>query len=216
MAGRVLTGTAAPPTRIDWAGALRECGLAAFVALILFLPLVGMETVRVEGGVSLNFRFDWVLIDCEHGTITLESAELMIIAAEASGVTPIVRPRTRAAQDVVELMDRGAAGVQVPHVITKADAQAAVDAVKFHPIGRRSLAAGTRASGYGYRGSLDAFTKAANQETLICVQIALRSSSGCAFSMLKVKSTSLAVNGWPSDHLTPSRILNVTAVRSSL
>ena len=50
MAGRVLTETAAPSERIDWPTALKECGLAAFVALILFLPLVGMETVRAEGG----------------------------------------------------------------------------------------------------------------------------------------------------------------------
>src|ERR1051325_640772 len=106
------------------------------------------------------------MIDCEHGTITLESVELMIMAAESSGVTPIVRPRTKAAQDIVEVMDRGAAGVQVPHVTSKADALSAVGAVKFHPLGHRGLAAGTRASGYGYRGSLRSFTEAANQESL--------------------------------------------------
>jgi 4-hydroxy-2-oxoheptanedioate aldolase len=139
-------------------------GQAAF-GMSVMIP--SPQLVEMAAGVG----FDWVLIDCEHGTITLESAELMIMAAEASGVTPIVRPRTKAAQDIVEVMDRGAAGVQVPHVITKTDAQAAVDAVKFHPIGRRSLAAGTRASGYGYRGSLDAYTRTANQETLVCVQI---------------------------------------------
>jgi 4-hydroxy-2-oxoheptanedioate aldolase len=61
--------------------------------------------------------------------------------------------------------------VQVPHVITKDDARAAVDAVKFHPMGRRSLAAGTRASGYGYKGSMGEFTQAANKETLVAVQI---------------------------------------------
>ena len=30
--------------------------------------------------------FDWVLLDCEHGTLTLESVELMAMAAEASGI----------------------------------------------------------------------------------------------------------------------------------
>ena len=42
MAGRVLADTAAPAARIDWPAALKEAGLAAFVALILFLPLVGI------------------------------------------------------------------------------------------------------------------------------------------------------------------------------
>jgi len=139
-------------------------GKAAF-GMSIMIP--SPQLVEMAGGLG----FDWVLIDCEHGTITLESVELMIMAAESSGVTPIVRPRTKSAQDIVEVMDRGAAGVQVPHVIDKADAQAVVEAVKFHPMGRRGLAAGTRASGYGYRGSMDAFTKAANRETLVCVQI---------------------------------------------
>jgi 2-keto-3-deoxy-L-rhamnonate aldolase RhmA len=112
-----------------------------------------------------------VLIDCEHGTITLETAELMIIAAEASGITPIVRPRSRDARDIIEVMDRGAAGVQVPHVISAAAARSALEAVKFHPEGRRSLAAGTRASGYGYRGSAGDFVASANKESLVCVQL---------------------------------------------
>ena len=32
--------------------------------------------------------FDWVLLDCEHGTITLESVELMAMAAEAAALPP--------------------------------------------------------------------------------------------------------------------------------
>ena len=38
--------------------------------------------------------FDWVLLDCEHGTLTLESVELMAMAAEACG-----HHRDRAAGD---------------------------------------------------------------------------------------------------------------------
>ena len=136
-------------------------------ALGLSVMIPSAQVVEMAGGLG----FDWVLIDCEHGTITRESAELMIMAAEASGLTPIVRPRSNSGQDIVELMDLGAAGVQVPHVINAATAHAAVAAVRFHPLGRRGLAAGTRASGYGYRGSAADFVTAANRETLVCVQI---------------------------------------------
>jgi 2-keto-3-deoxy-L-rhamnonate aldolase RhmA len=136
-------------------------------ALGLSVMIPSAQIVEMAGGLG----FDWVLIDCEHGTVGLETAELMIMAAEAAGVTPIVRPKSRSYQDIVEVMDRGAAGVQVPHVIDAASARAAVDAVKFHPVGRRSLAAGTRASGYGYRGSAGAFVEQANAASLVCVQI---------------------------------------------
>ena len=115
--------------------------------------------------------FDWVLIDCEHGTIGLESMEQMVMAAEASGITPIVRPQSNSAADILMAMDRGAMGVQIPHISTAAAARGAVQAVKFHPQGARSLAAGTRASGYGYRGSMGEFTESANRETLVCIQI---------------------------------------------
>jgi 2-keto-3-deoxy-L-rhamnonate aldolase RhmA len=133
----------------------------------LSIMIPSPQLVEMAGGVG----FDWVLIDCEHGTIALETVELMVMAAEASGVTPIVRPRSKDAQDILQVMDRGAAGVQVPHITSGADARAAVQAVKFHPLGYRSLAAGTRASGYGYRGSGAAFVEAANRETLVCVQL---------------------------------------------
>jgi len=115
--------------------------------------------------------FDWVLIDCEHGTISLETVELLVMAAEASGVTPIVRPVSNGAADILQVMDRGAMGVQVPHVTTAEEARAAVAAVKFHPMGSRSLAAGTRAAGYDLAYSPAEAIAAANRETLVCVQL---------------------------------------------
>jgi 4-hydroxy-2-oxoheptanedioate aldolase len=120
---------------------------------------------------AAGMGFDWVLIDCEHGTVALETMELMVMAAEASGVTPIVRPRSNSASDILQAMDRGAQGVQIPHINTAEEARAAVAAVKFHPQGERSLAAGTRASGYGLRGSMGDFVAEANRNTLVCIQI---------------------------------------------
>src|SRR4051794_22099500 len=136
-------------------------------ALGLSVMIPSPQLVEMAGGLG----FDWVLIDCEHGTIGLETMELMEMAAEASGVTPILRPRSKEPQDILQAMARGAAGLQVPHVTSAADAEAVLEAIKFHPMGRRSLAAGTRASGYGYRGSAGRFVEAANRESLVCVQI---------------------------------------------
>ena len=115
--------------------------------------------------------FDWVLIDCEHGSISIESAELMAIAAEAAGVTPIARPPVNSFEAIGQLMDRGMMGVQVPHVNAAADALGAVQAVKYHPDGDRSLAAGVRSSSYGQGMSMSEYAKFSNSETLVCVQI---------------------------------------------
>lgn len=115
--------------------------------------------------------FDWVLIDCEHGSISPESAELMGMAAELAGVTPIARPWSNSPEAILRLMDRGVMGVQVPHVNTAADARRAVESVKFHPLGTRGLAAGTRPAGYGFGMTATDYVKEANRETLVCVQL---------------------------------------------
>ncbi len=115
--------------------------------------------------------FDWVLIDMEHGTIGLETCELMIMAAEARGITPIVRPRSNASAEITSVMDRGAAGVQVPHINTADDARRARAAVKFGPGDNRGLAAGTRPDSYGLGKAMPDFVRAANAESLVCVQL---------------------------------------------
>lgn len=147
---------------------------------------------------AAGLGFDWVLIDCEHGSIGIESVELMVMAAEAAGLTPIVRPPSKAARDIAQVMDLGAMGVQVPHVITAADARAAVDAVKYHPMGARTMAAGIRAQGYGLSVGSDDYIEAANRETLVCVQLEDADAIGNAGDILKVGGIDVFFIG-PSD-----------------
>lgn len=115
--------------------------------------------------------FDWVLLDCEHGSLSPQDVELMAMAAQASGMTPIARPATRSAEHILQVLDRGVLGVQVPHVVSADDARAVVQAVKYHPLGRRGLAAGTRSANYDAHGSMADYVRAANEATLIAVQI---------------------------------------------
>jgi 4-hydroxy-2-oxoheptanedioate aldolase len=115
--------------------------------------------------------FDWVLLDCEHGTFSPESLEIMTMAADGAGITAVGRPRDASAGAIQEVLERGVLGVQVPHVNSAAEARAVVDAVKYHPLGRRGLAARTRPAGYGIGVSLDDYARRANAETLICVQL---------------------------------------------
>jgi 4-hydroxy-2-oxoheptanedioate aldolase len=115
--------------------------------------------------------FDWVLIDCEHGSIGPADIEVMAMAADAAGITAIARPRSNSAADIQSVMDRGVKGVQVPHVNTRADAERAVAAVKFGPGAARGLAAGTRPDRWGLGSRMPDFTAQANAQSLVCVQI---------------------------------------------
>src|SRR6185503_4613794 len=142
--------------------------------------------------------FDWVLLDCEHGTLTLESVELMAMAAEASGITAIARPATRSAEHILQVLDRGVMGVQVPHVNTAADAREVVQAVKYHPLGRRGLAAGTRAALYDAHGTMADYVRAANDATLIAIQLEERAAIDNLDEMLQVPDIDVYFVG-PSD-----------------
>jgi 4-hydroxy-2-oxoheptanedioate aldolase len=115
--------------------------------------------------------FDWVLIDCEHGSIGLADVEVMAMAADAGGITAIARPRSNAAADIQSVLDRGVAGVQIPHINTRHDAERAVAAVKFGPGAARGLAAGTRPDRWGLGARMADFAARANARSLVCVQI---------------------------------------------
>jgi 2-keto-3-deoxy-L-rhamnonate aldolase RhmA len=142
--------------------------------------------------------FDWVLIDCEHGTISIESVELMVMAAEAAGITPIARPATNRANDILQLMDRGVMGVQAPHVNSAEDARRVVEAVKYHPAGARGLAVGTRSSMYGFSGPMHEYVAAANRESLVCVQLEDAAGIEQADEILRVEGVDVFFIG-PSD-----------------
>ena len=142
--------------------------------------------------------FDWVLLDCEHGSIGPADLEHMAMAAAAAGITPIARPRSNAAPDIQAVMDRGVMGVQVPHVNTAEDARRAVAAVKFGPGAQRGLAAGTRPDRWGLGAKMPDFTTAANAQSLVCVQIEHEAAVRNIDAILKVDGIDVFFIG-PSD-----------------
>jgi 2-keto-3-deoxy-L-rhamnonate aldolase RhmA len=146
---------------------MKEKLLSGQPALGVSVMFPSPQVVEMVG----RLGFDWVLLDCEHGSLSPESVELMAMAAEVAGITPIARPAVNGSEAILRVMDRGALGVQVPHVNTAADAKRAVEAVKFHPLGSRGLAVATRPAGYGFGLSAADYVQEANRETLVCVQL---------------------------------------------
>ena len=141
-----------------------EAGKAVFGVMITFPSPPMVEMLGHLG-------FDWVLIDNEHGSITVDNSEDMIRAAELTGIAPIVRPVANKAEIIAPFLDRGAWGVQVPHVNTADEARAAVDAVKYYPEGHRGIFSRGRPAGYGLTGSTESYVEEANRNTLVCLML---------------------------------------------
>ena len=117
-----------------------------------------------------HIGFDFVLIDAEHGPAGVESCEHMVRAADSVGVPVFIRVAMNIRQNILRYLDTGAQGIQLPMVNTRAEAEAAVQAMKYPPQGKRGLAA-MRAADYGLKMSLKDYTLMANQETLVVTQI---------------------------------------------
>ncbi len=114
-----------------------------------------------------HLGFDAVFLDCEHGPAGWEDVEHMVRAAELANATPIVRVQSNDPSTITRALDRGAGGVQVPHVNTRADAEAAVRHAKFAPLGHRGFAGGRSALGV----PMSEFCHRANEETMVVVML---------------------------------------------
>ncbi len=141
---------------------LREGGCVFGV----FIPMATPRLVEWAGLAG----FDYVLIDAEHGAVEPAICEDLVRAAECMNLTPIVRVPENNEKLILRYLDIGVQGIMVPQVNTVGDAERAVQAVKYAPRGRRGLA-GSRAASYGYRTSLGDYTRRANDETMVLVQI---------------------------------------------
>jgi len=143
-----------------------------------------LEAGQPAIGVSLTFPsphlveilghcgFDWVLLDCEHGPMTADTVETMVMASELAGIIPIVRPPSSWSDELPRLLDRGAMGVQMPHVRTADDAKRAVEAVKYPPLGQRGMGASAlRSATFEMKVSRNDYVDWVNEESLVCVQI---------------------------------------------
>jgi len=95
-----------------------------------------------------NAGFDWLVIDLEHSTISIDQAGQLIRTIELSGATPLVRLTSNDPQLIKRIMDAGAKGIIVPNVCTKCEAISAVSATRYYPIGIRGVGL-ARAQKYG-------------------------------------------------------------------
>ena len=60
--------------------------------------------------------FDFYMLDMEHSTVNIETMKNLIIAADAVGITTIVRVSENNGAIIARAVKEGAMGIIVPHV----------------------------------------------------------------------------------------------------
>src|ERR1700751_2257658 len=115
--------------------------------LVLCMNLRLARTVDIAM-VAKAGGYDAIYVDMEHSPYSIETTATICAAALGLGVTPRVRVPSHEGHWWTRVLDGGAQGVIVPHVNTRAEAEAVVQNCRFPPLGRRSVMGLGPALGY--------------------------------------------------------------------
>jgi 4-hydroxy-2-oxoheptanedioate aldolase len=108
---------------------------------------------------------DGIWLEGEHGGVDYADLGNLTRACDLWGVTSVVRVMDNDYATIYRTLDRGAQGIVVPHVNTRAEAEAVVAAAKFAPLGKRGMF--TSRQGFG----VSEYLQSANDQSLLIVLI---------------------------------------------
>ena len=114
--------------------------------------------------------YDAAFIDMEHTAFDLQTVQEMVRACDVTGICSLVRVPDNSPKTILRVLEMGAQGIQVPHIAGKDDALAAVQAVRYAPLGERGMGGPTRATRYG-TVPMKEHTKRSNEEIVLVVMV---------------------------------------------
>jgi len=112
--------------------------------------------------------FDFMAIDMEHSTISIEQAQRLIAASQALGVPCLPRPVSHSNDWIKPLLESGADGVIIQMVNNKTELENLIQHIYYPPIGNRSYGV-NRAHDYGF--SLDKYFNSWNESASFIIQV---------------------------------------------
>jgi 2-keto-3-deoxy-L-rhamnonate aldolase RhmA len=146
--------------------------------------------------IAVALGLDWVVIDCEHGSLDLKEVVEHIRVTRNSATTPLVRIPETTPGIIKRVLDLGAHGIIVPQVNHADDVAMAVRYAKYPPWGTRGVG-GDRATLWGL--GLASQTAIANQETMVIPLIETVTAGLELEAILEVKGIDAVYLG-PADY----------------
>jgi 2-keto-3-deoxy-L-rhamnonate aldolase RhmA len=149
-------------------------------------PLIGtlLTTASPEVAEVLALAgFDWLFIDLEHGSLSIQDAQRASQAVAGRCFT-VVRVADGTTENVKRVLDTGCDGIIAPHINSASDARRILALAKYPPLGERSVGLG-RAQGYGL--TFADYIASANAQTVVIVQIEHKDSVANVDEILRVQ-----------------------------
>jgi 4-hydroxy-2-oxoheptanedioate aldolase len=95
---------------------------------------------NVDVSILADAGYDFVLFDTQHSAWEIKQLQPSIQTMRGKPAAPLVRVAANQAYQICFALDAGARGIVVPMVNTSAEAEAAVRACRYFPLGNRSNA----------------------------------------------------------------------------
>jgi 2-keto-3-deoxy-L-rhamnonate aldolase RhmA len=111
---------------------------------------------------------DFVLFDLEHSGFHFETVKSALRYFEAADLPTIVRVPSKEYHHIARAMDMGAEGIMLPMVGNVDEVRRIVDAVKYHPQGKRGVALQVAHDRYRPGAVLDKLSAANRRTTIFC------------------------------------------------
>ncbi|NKJ22408.1 aldolase/citrate lyase family protein [Dyella sp. SG609] len=137
--------------------------------------------------------YDFVLLDLEHLLVSPDQLQHAIRACELGGCGPWVRVPEVDEKLIGRVLDAGARGVVIPCLETVEQAEHAVAAARFPPLGRRGITGG-RVTGFG-KTPLPDYIEQANRDILVVPMIETDAGVRALPRILAVPGISLVMEG---------------------
>jgi 2-keto-3-deoxy-L-rhamnonate aldolase RhmA len=110
--------------------------------------------------------FDFYMLDMEHSRVNVETMEHCIRAADAAGITTVIRVAENNPTLIRQSIEAGAQGVIVPHVKNRQDARKAADSVRYPPEGKCGICPAIRAANFSIPG-WDEYLEHSSKQTMV-------------------------------------------------
>ena len=157
---------------------------------------VGLRQARTVdiGKIMKTCGFDWLFVDMEHGSLDVDTAVQICVAAQDAGITPIVRVPGFQHFHATRVLDGGAQGIVVPHVDTPEVAAQMVSNCRYPPVGHRSVVGALPQIDFAAR-PLGEATREINAATLVVVMIETPAAVGNAEAIAAVEGVDALLVG---------------------
>ena len=112
--------------------------------------------------------FDFMFIDMEHSSISIEQGQRIIAASQSEGVPCIPRPVSHSNDYLKPLLESGADGLLIQMVETANQVNSLINDIKYPPVGKRTYGV-NRAQAYGF--DFDKYISNWNKTSTFLLQI---------------------------------------------